>query len=73
MRLNSDPIRKTFATMDHEAGVPVRTIWRWFRHSELETTLRYLDASDDKSEKTREQVNNTFAAFATTGGVVVDL
>ena len=65
--------RKTFATMHHEAGVPVRTISRWLRHSDLETTLRYLAASDDKSEKTRAQVNNTFAAFATTGGAAVDL
>jgi|SRR5665213_1403289 len=36
--------RKTFATMHHEAGVPVRTISRWLRHSDLETTLRYLAA-----------------------------
>jgi len=40
-----------------------RTIQRWLRHSSLDTTLRYLAASDDRSERTREQVNNTFAAF----------
>jgi integrase/recombinase XerD len=28
--------RKTSATMHHEAGVPVRTISRWVRHSDLE-------------------------------------
>jgi integrase len=53
--------RKTFATMHHEAGVSARTIQLWLRHSDLETTLKYLAASDHKSEKTREQVNNTFA------------
>jgi integrase/recombinase XerD len=53
--------RKTFATMHHEARVSARTIQLWLRHSDLETTLKYLAASDHKSEKTREQVNNTFA------------
>ena len=56
--------RKTFATMHHEAGVSARTIQRWLRHSDLETTLRYLAGADDTSEKTRAQVNHTFAAFA---------
>lgn len=61
--------RKTFATMHHEAGVPVRTISRWLRHSDLETTLRYLASSDDRSERTREQVNRTFAEFGQPGCV----
>jgi integrase len=55
--------RKTFATMHHEAGVPVRTIQRWLRHSSLDTTLRYLAGSDDKSAKTRLKVNNSFAGL----------
>lgn len=56
--------RKTFATMHHEAGVSVRTIQRWLRHSSLDTTLRYLAGSDDRNEKTRLQVNSTFAGFS---------
>jgi len=55
--------RKTFATMHHEAGVSARTIQRWLRHSSLDTTLRYLAGSDDKSEKTRTRVNSSFAAI----------
>jgi integrase len=55
--------RKTFATMHHEAGVSARTIQRWLRHSSLDTTLRYLAGGDDKSERTRAQVNNTFAGL----------
>lgn len=55
--------RKTFATLHHEAGVSVRTIQRWLRHSSLDTTLRYLAGSDDKSAKTRLKVNNSFAVF----------
>jgi integrase/recombinase XerD len=47
--------RKTFATMHHEAGVPARTIQRWLRHSSLDTTLAYLAASDDLSERTRDR------------------
>jgi integrase len=49
--------------MHHEAGVPVRTIQRWLRHSSLDTTLRYLAGSDDKSAKTRLKVNNSFAGL----------
>jgi integrase/recombinase XerD len=58
--------RKTFATMHHEAGVPARTIQRWLRHSSLDTTLRYLAGGDDKSEKTRLKVNNSFAGLEQT-------
>jgi integrase/recombinase XerD len=57
----SHRFRKTFATMHHEAGVPARTIQCWLRHSSLDTTLRYLAGSDDKSAKTRLKVNNSFA------------
>jgi len=55
--------RKTFATMHHEAGVPARTIQRWLAHSSLDTTLRYLAGSDDRSESTRVRVNSTFACL----------
>ena len=55
--------RKTFATMHHEEGIPARTIQRWLRHSSLDTTLRYLAGSDDKSAKTRLKVNNSFAGL----------
>jgi integrase/recombinase XerD len=59
--------RKTFATMHHHEGeVSVRTIQRWLRHSSLDTTLRYLAGSDDKSAKTREKVNNSFAGLRQT-------
>jgi len=56
--------RKTFATMHHHEGdVPVRTIQRWLRHSSLDTTLRYLTGGDDRSVKTRQKVNNSFAGL----------
>ena len=63
--------RKTFATMHHEAGVPARTIQRWLRHSSLDTTLRYLAGGDDKSEKTRLKVNNSFAGMGQTHSITV--
>ena len=56
--------RKTFATMHHESGVSARTLQAWLGHSDLETTLAYLKVADIRSERTREQVNNTFAMFA---------
>jgi integrase len=59
--------RKTFATMHSEAGVPARTIQRWLGHSDLTTTLRYLAAADLRSERTRNQVNTSFACLAMSG------
>ena len=55
--------RKTFATMHHEAGVSARTLQKWLGHSSLETTLTYLEAADIRSERTRQQVNNSFAVL----------
>lgn len=57
--------RKTFATFHSEAGVPVTTIQRWLGHSDLGTTLRYLAVVDLRSERTRQQVNTTFAGLCT--------
>jgi len=54
--------QKTFATTLSKKGIPPRTIMRYLRHSELETTLMYLADEDD---------DNTLAivetAFARTG------
>jgi integrase/recombinase XerD len=61
--------RKTFATMHSEAGVSPRTIQRWLGHSDLATTLRYLAAADLRSERTRNQVNASFAVLNIGGEV----
>lgn len=53
-------LRKTFATLHHESGVSVRTLMRWLGHSDLSTTLKYLEACDAKSDKARALVNRTF-------------
>lgn len=55
--------RKTFATMHCEAGVTPHTIQRWLGHSDLATTLRYLAIADMRSERTRGQVNASFACL----------
>ncbi len=59
--------RKTFATMHHEAGVSPRSIQTWLGHADLSTTLRYLAIADIRSERTRSQVNSTFAAMSLDG------
>jgi integrase/recombinase XerD len=56
-------LRKSFATMHHEAGVSARTLQKWLGHSSLETTLAYLEAADVRSERTRTQVNSSFAVL----------
>jgi integrase len=53
--------RRYFATLHHEAGVPARQIQQWLGHSDLTTTLRYLAISDDRNQRTRDRVNNSFA------------
>jgi integrase/recombinase XerD len=54
-------LRKTYATTLHNNGVSARTIMGFLRHSELNTTLRYLADGDD--EQTRAKVNATFNSF----------
>ena len=54
-------LRKTFASQLSRNGVPPRTIMRYLRHSDLETTLKYLADEDD--DQLRERVNNTFNRF----------
>jgi integrase len=59
--------RKTFATMHSEAGVSAPTIQRWLGHADLSTALRYLAVADLRSERTRNQVNASFAMLSTGG------
>jgi len=52
--------RCSFATLHHEAGVLARQIQQWLGHSDLTTTLRYPAISDDRNQRTRDRVNNSF-------------
>lgn len=56
--------RKTYATLQHRAGVDARTIQTRLGHSDLATTLAYLEAEEPRSSRSREQVNTTFGEFA---------
>src|SRR5580692_45467 len=56
--------RKTYATLQHRAGVDARTIQKRLGHSALETTLAYLEGEEARSERSRDQVNTTFTIFA---------
>jgi integrase/recombinase XerD len=58
-------LRKTFASVLSKKGIPARTIMRYLRHSDLTTTLRYLDDQDD--DNTRAIVET---AFLQTGGAL---
>jgi integrase len=46
-------MRKTYASMLHKNGVSARTLMRYLRHSDLETTLAYL-ADDEDDDELRE-------------------
>jgi integrase/recombinase XerD len=56
--------RKSYATIQHKSGVDARTIQTRLGHSDLSTTLAYLEGEDPRSERSRDQVNGAFAVFA---------
>jgi integrase/recombinase XerD len=56
-------MRKTYASMLHKNGCPARTIMRYLRHSDLETTLGYL-ADDEDDDNTLMMMDSTFSPFA---------
>jgi integrase/recombinase XerD len=57
-------MRKTYASRLHKKNLPPRTLMRYLRHSDLETTLRYIADEDD--DQTRGIINS---AFSELGGV----
>ena len=62
-RFDLHKFRKTFAGMHHESGVSMRTLQDWLGHADLATTQQYLAAADKRSQRTKAQVNRTFAAL----------
>jgi len=56
--------RKTYATLQHRDGVDARTIQKRLGHSDLSTTLAYLEGEEPRSDRSRKQVNRTFGVFA---------
>jgi integrase len=56
--------RKTYATLQHRAGVDARTIQIRLGHSDLATTLAYLEGEDARSVESKKQANETFGVFA---------
>jgi integrase/recombinase XerD len=56
--------RKSFAAIHRESGVSARTLQAWLAHSDLETTISYLETADMRSDRMRTAVNNSFAVFS---------
>ena len=54
-------LRKTFASVLSKKGIAPRTIMRYLRHSDLATTLMYLDDQDD--DHTRAVVDSAFSGI----------
>ena len=50
--------------LQHRAGLDARTIQKRLGHSDLSTTLAYLEGEEPRSERSRQQVNETFAVLA---------
>jgi integrase len=59
--------RKSFATAMSNAGVNVRTIQAWLRHSSLDTTFSYLKVSENDDQGMRQKVNSAFAHLSAGG------
>ena len=58
--VNCHTYRRTFATALHRGGVDARSIQTMLGHASISTTLRYLQAQDPRSERSRQQANATF-------------
>jgi integrase/recombinase XerD len=56
--------RKTYATLLHRAGVDARTIQRRLGHSDLQTTLLYLEGESARSIQSREKADQAFGVFS---------
>lgn len=56
--------RKTYATLLPRAGVDARTIQRRLGHSDLETTLLYLEGESARSIQSREKSDQAFGVFS---------
>jgi integrase/recombinase XerD len=56
--------RSTFATMHLRAGVDLRTVQAWMGHTDIASTMRYLQPAQGAA--VQQKVNATFSAF---GGV----
>jgi integrase len=59
-------LRKTFATTLHHQGLPAQTLQRYLRHSDLDTTIKYIADADDAV--VRKTINNTFRGFTAPAG-----
>jgi integrase/recombinase XerD len=55
--------RKTYATLQHRAGVDARTIQIRLGHSDLTTTLAYLEGEDARSAESKKHANDTFGCL----------
>jgi integrase len=51
-------LRASFATMLHQANVPVKTIQKLMRHKRIETTMTYIEV---ESSELQDAVNTVFA------------
>jgi integrase/recombinase XerD len=56
--------RKTYATLQHKAGLDARTIQLRLGHSDLTTTLAYLEGENARSAESKKMANATFGEFA---------
>ncbi len=57
--------RRTYATIQHEAGVSAPTLQKRLGHSDLETTLRYLAIAERRSKEAHDKVNLAFGPLLT--------
>jgi integrase len=55
--------RKTYATLQARDGVDIKILQQRLGHSDIATTIAYLEGEDARSDRSQKQVNNTFSMF----------
>ena len=56
--------RRTFATKHAAAGTPIHVIKEWLGHRDIQTTLRYLQATASESDAARQMTEKAFGNLA---------
>lgn len=57
-RMTAHSLRRSYITILHNQGIPIKTISKLARHADVATTLRYIQVDEDAKERAIEKAFN---------------